>query len=73
MLEIKCPFRRRITGEVPLQYYYQIQGQLECEFSKYFNEAEYWGDDLGGVDHHRFTLHYITLHYITLHYITLLV
>lgn len=29
MLEIKCPFRREITGEVPLQYFYQIQGQLE--------------------------------------------
>jgi putative phage-type endonuclease len=29
MLEIKCPYRRQITGEVPLQYYYQIQGQLE--------------------------------------------
>jgi putative phage-type endonuclease len=44
MLEIKCPWRRKINGEVPLQYYYQIQGQLdvcgldecdyfECEFS----------------------------------------
>ncbi|PNH02802.1 hypothetical protein TSOC_011194 [Tetrabaena socialis] len=29
MLEIKCPYRRQITGEVPVQYYYQIQGQLE--------------------------------------------
>lgn len=44
MVEIKCPFKRLITGEVPLQYYYQVQGQLdvcglkecdymECEFS----------------------------------------
>ena len=43
MVEIKCPFKRKINGEVPLQYYYQIQGQLdvcglyecdyfECEF-----------------------------------------
>lgn len=43
MLEIKCPFKRKITGEIPQQYYYQIQGQLdvcglqecdylECEF-----------------------------------------
>ncbi|GAX85139.1 hypothetical protein CEUSTIGMA_g12558.t1, partial [Chlamydomonas eustigma] len=43
MLEIKCPYRRKITNEVPEQYYYQIQGQLdvcnleecdylECEF-----------------------------------------
>ena len=46
MVEIKCPFRRQITGQVPLQYYYQIQGQLdvcgldecdylECEFVEY--------------------------------------
>jgi len=43
MVEIKCPYKRKINGEVPLQYYYQIQGQLdvcglkecdyfECEF-----------------------------------------
>ena len=29
MLEIKCPWRRKIDGSIPLQYYYQIQGQLE--------------------------------------------
>lgn len=45
MLEIKCPYKRKITGEIPLQYYYQIQGQLdvcgldecdylECEFEE---------------------------------------
>lgn len=45
MLEIKCPFKRKITGEIPTQYYYQIQGQLdvcglsecdyfECEFEQ---------------------------------------
>lgn len=38
MLEIKCPYRRQITGDIPLQYFYQIQGQLEvcglteCDF-----------------------------------------
>lgn len=38
LLEIKCPLRRKITGDVPLQYYYQIQGQLsatelfECDY-----------------------------------------
>jgi putative phage-type endonuclease len=38
MLEIKCPFQRKITGEVPLQYYYQIQGQLSvCDL----NECDY--------------------------------
>ena len=45
MLEIKCPWRRKINGEIPKQYYYQIQGQLdvcdleecdyfECEFEE---------------------------------------
>jgi putative phage-type endonuclease len=45
MVEIKCPKKRKIDGEVPLQYYYQIQGQLdvcdldvcdyfECEFEQ---------------------------------------
>ena len=31
MVEIKCPPKRKIEvgGQVPLQYYYQIQGQLE--------------------------------------------
>ena len=45
MVEIKCPMKRKIIqGDVPKQYYYQIQGQLdvcdleecdyfECEFS----------------------------------------
>ena len=45
MLEIKCPYKRKINGEIPQQYVYQIQGQLEvcnldecdyfeCEFDK---------------------------------------
>lgn len=38
MVEIKCPYRRLIDGNVPEQYYYQVQGQLEvcgldeCDF-----------------------------------------
>jgi putative phage-type endonuclease len=38
MVEIKCPFKRKLTGDIPLQYYYQIQGQLdvcglqECDY-----------------------------------------
>lgn len=38
MIEIKCPPTREITGQVPLEYFYQIQGQLhvcklhECDF-----------------------------------------
>jgi putative phage-type endonuclease len=48
MLEIKCPYRRKIVaGEVPLQYYYQVQAQLdvcqldecdyfECEFAEIY-------------------------------------
>lgn len=48
MLEIKCPYKRKIESgsEVPTQYYYQIQGQLEvcglkecdyfeCQFQMY--------------------------------------
>lgn len=35
MLEIKCPFKRKINGEVPKQYYYQIQGQLDvCDLDE---------------------------------------
>lgn len=52
MLEIKCPFKRKITGDVPMQYYYQIQGQLdvcnldhcdyfECEFQKFQSYEDY--------------------------------
>ena len=52
MLEIKCPLKRKITGDIPEQYYYQIQGQLdvcdldvcdyfECEFSKYDDYDKY--------------------------------
>lgn len=38
LLEIKAPYKRKIDGEIPTQYYYQIQGQLEvtnlqeCDF-----------------------------------------
>ena len=47
MVEIKCPFRRKIDGTVPLQYYYQIQGQLEVtnlEECDYF-ECEFFSSD----------------------------
>jgi putative phage-type endonuclease len=53
MLEIKCPYKRKIVagGEVPKQYYYQIQGQLdvcgltdcdyfECQFNLFKNREE---------------------------------
>ena len=56
MVEIKCPFKRKITGEIPLQYYYQIQGQLdvcdldecdyfECEFELYLNDVDFYNDN----------------------------
>jgi putative phage-type endonuclease len=53
MLEIKCPWRRKIVeGELPSQYYYQIQGQLavcgleECDyFECEFVEPEGGPDD----------------------------
>lgn len=35
MLEIKCPYKRKIDGSIPEQYYYQIQGQLDvCNLEK---------------------------------------
>ncbi len=47
MIEIKCPFRRKITGVPPLYYYIQVQLQLEvcdleyCDFVEYeFTEFE---------------------------------
>jgi putative phage-type endonuclease len=54
MVEIKCPYRRKINNEVPKQYYYQIQGQLdvcnldecdflECEFRRVSNLEELSG------------------------------
>jgi putative phage-type endonuclease len=52
MLEIKCPPKRKITGEIPEQYWMQMQGQLEvcnlddcdyleCKFSEYKNESDF--------------------------------
>lgn len=57
MVEVKCPYQRRINREVPYQYYCQIQGQLdvcrlrhcdylECEFDRYTNEHEFLSDSL---------------------------
>lgn len=47
MIEIKCPFRRKITGVPPLYYWIQVQLQLEvcdleyCDFVEYeFTEFE---------------------------------
>lgn len=59
MVEIKCPYRRKINGEVPLQYYYQIQGQLdvcglhscdyvECELREYGGWEELIADSHAG-------------------------
>lgn len=57
MIEIKCPFRRKITGITPLYYWQQVQIQLEvcdleyCDFVEYeFTEvaslAEFINDEL---------------------------
>lgn len=46
MVEIKAPYKRKLNGEIPKQYYYQVQGQMdvceltecdyfECVFQKY--------------------------------------
>lgn len=55
ILEIKCPFRRQITGIPPLYYYFQVQQQLEvcdldfCDFVEYsfieFESEEEWLDE----------------------------
>ena len=55
MLEIKCPYSREITGEVPPHYWAQVQGQLEvceleicdyleCKMVLYEDLDEYLGD-----------------------------
>lgn len=51
MVEIKCPMKRQIDGTVPLQYYYQIQGQLdvcdlqECDYFESEFDTFYTDDD----------------------------
>lgn len=66
MLEIKCPMKRKITGEVPMQYYYQIQGQLdvcglrecdyfECELVRWEKYADYVGADGAGYVEGKYT------------------
>ena len=54
-VHVQCPPKRQITGIVPRDYWMQMQLQLEvaelpichfleCEFSQYRSEREYWGD-----------------------------
>ena len=59
MLEIKCPFKRKIDGTIVDQYLYQMQGQLdvcqldvchflECKFEEYIDEIAFeedWNED----------------------------
>jgi len=64
MVEMKCPYSRQCTNEVPEQYYLQIQGQLatcglnlchyvECYFDTFVDVEEYVlaCRDLGGKGH----------------------
>jgi putative phage-type endonuclease len=57
MLEIKCPYRRKINGDIPMQYYYQIQGQLdvcgleECDYME-IEFKEYSNRDFFAADTH---------------------
>lgn len=55
MLEIKCPFKREITGIPPIYYWYQMQQQLEvcklnrcdfleCKITEYQNWKEFERD-----------------------------
>lgn len=62
MLEIKCPYRRKITGIPPHKYWVQVQGQLEtcdldrcdfleCQLEEYRGETkleEYFEDNYEG-------------------------
>lgn len=52
MIEIKCPYKRKITGDVPDYYELQIQGQMavcglkecdyvECEMQEFESKADY--------------------------------
>lgn len=55
MIEIKCPYRRKITGITPLYYFIQVQLQLEvcnleyCDFLEYefveFETEDEWVDN----------------------------
>jgi putative phage-type endonuclease len=56
MIEIKCPYRRKITGIVPFYYWQQVQLQLECcnlercdfveyEFMEFGSEEEFLDDE----------------------------
>lgn len=59
MIEIKCPYSRKIVdGTIPEKYYYQMQGQLavcklnkcdyiECEFIQFEDEDEYLSETNG--------------------------
>jgi putative phage-type endonuclease len=60
MLEIKCPWKRQFTKEVPRHYWMQMQGQLEssnleeCDFlqvkfAEYSDEVDY-NEDLIAID-----------------------
>ena len=58
MVEIKCPYSRKLKKDyIPEKYYYQIQGQLavcnlkecdyvECIFKKYNNKNDYRQDSV---------------------------
>lgn len=57
MIEIKCPYRRKIDGTIPEQYYIQMQGQMyvcglkecdyiECDMQVYTDREEFERDTL---------------------------
>ena len=67
MLEIKCPYMRKITGEIPQEYFYQIQGQLdvcdlnecdyvECTFQEYSGGFPSFAVDTQCVDSDHYTI-----------------
>lgn len=59
MLEIKCPPKRKITGEPPNYYWIQVQGQLEicnldrcdfleCKIEEYDDDEDYFEENYKG-------------------------
>lgn len=59
MVEIKCPPKREITGEPPIYYWIQVQGQLEvceldrcdfleCKIEEYSLDEDYFNDNYKG-------------------------
>lgn len=71
MIEIKCPFKRKIDGNIPINYYYQMQGQMavggigetdyvEAKFERYGGREAYLAAGADAAEHgHGVTLRFL--------------